>query len=135
MDATAAAIVSDGKKRVGLLGTRATMEYGFFQKHFQTRGIETLVPDKEYRHKLDRIIWEELSHGIITPEARAAAQGMLTNLTYEGAEAIILGCTELSMLIKPKDSPQPLYDTTRIHAEAILQFALNDSQGDRSNTE
>jgi aspartate racemase len=126
MDATAEALVADKRKTVGLLGTRPTMEYGFFQKHFQSRGIDTLVPGESDRRELDRIIWEELSHGIVKPESRAVAQSMLNDLADHHAEAIILGCTELCLLIKPDDSPRPLYDTTRLHAEAILNFALDD---------
>jgi aspartate racemase len=126
MDATATALVSDCRKTVGLLGTRATMEYGFFQKHFQSRGMNTLVPGESDRCALDRIIWEELSHGVIKPESRAVAQSMLKKLADDRAEAIVLGCTELCLLIKPEDSPRPLYDTTRLHAEAILSFALDD---------
>ena len=71
MEATAAALVSDKRKRVGLLGTRSTMEYGFFQKHFQSQGIETIVPNEAHRLELDRIIWEELSHGKIKPDSRS----------------------------------------------------------------
>ena len=125
MEATAAALVSDNRKRVGLLGTRATMEYGFFQKHFQSQGIETIVPNDSYRRELDRIIWEELSHGTIKPESRTVTQSMLNDVASKGAEAMVLGCTELCLLIKPKDSPRPLYDTTELHAKAILRFALN----------
>ena len=128
MEATAAALVSDKRKRVGLLGTRPTMEYGFFQKHFQSQGIETIVPNEAHRRELDRIIWEELSHGMIRPDSRTVAQSMLNNLANNGAEAMILGCTELCLLIKPEDSPRPLYDTTELHAKAILSFALNDHE-------
>jgi aspartate racemase len=125
MEATAAALVSDKRKRVGLLGTRPTMEYGFFQKHFRSQGIETVVPDESHRHELDRIIWEELSHGTIKAESRAVAQSTLNDVASNGAEAMVLGCTELCLLIKPEDSPRPLYDTTELHANAILRFALN----------
>ena len=131
MEATAAALVSDKRKRVGLLGTRPTMEYGFFQKHFQSQGIETIVPNNAHRRELDRIIWEELSHGTIRPESRTVAQSILNNLADNGAEAMILGCTELCLLIKPEDSPRPLYDTTELHAMAILGFALNDHVTER----
>jgi aspartate racemase len=129
MDATSAALASDGRKRVGLLGTRPTMEYGFFQKHFQSRGIETVLPNEPHRIELDRIIWEELSHGKIEPKSRGVAQEMIDGLAKEGAEAMVLGCTELCLLIKPDDSPRPLYDTTRLHAEAILAFALETAGG------
>ena len=135
MEATAAALVSDKRKRVGILGTRPTMEYGFFQKHFQSQGVETIVPNEAHRNELDRVIWEELSHGIIKPDSRAVAQSMLNNLAKIGAEAMILGCTELCLLIKPEDSPIPLYDTTDLHAKAILSFALNDQPDNTSDSE
>ena len=131
MDATADALLVDGRKRVGLLGTRPTMEYGFFQKHFHSRGIETVVPSEKQRSEVDRVIWEELSHGTIKAESRAACQSMLIELARDDAEAIVMGCTELSLLVKPKDSPRPLYDTTRLHAEAILTFAQNDADSDK----
>lgn len=124
MDATSAVLLRDGRRKVGLLGTQATMEFGFFQKYFTSHNIETLTPDASQRRELDRIIWEELSHGVIRPESRAAVQEMIDDLIKRDVEAVILGCTELCLLIKPEDSPRPLYDTTRIHAEAILEFAL-----------
>ncbi len=127
MDATAAALVGDNRKRVGLLGTRPTMEYGFFQKHFQSRGIETLVPNQSDRRELDRVIWDELSHGTVKPESRVLARAMLDRLKTDGAEATVLGCTELCLLIEPTDSSIPLYDTTELHAKAILSFALEGS--------
>lgn len=107
MEATAAALVVGDRTLVGLLGTRPTMEYGFFQKHFQSQGVETIVPNEAHRHELDRVIWEDLSHGIIKPESRAVAESMLQYLADHGAEAIILGCTELCLLVKPDDSPRP----------------------------
>jgi aspartate racemase len=128
MDATSEALVRDGRRRVALLGTRPTMEFGFFQKHFQARGIETLVPGPPERKELDRIVWEELSHGTVRPESRQAAKSMIGGLVAEGAEAVILGCTELCLLIQPTDSSRPLYDTTRIHAEAILEFAMKQTR-------
>lgn len=124
MDATSEALAHDGLCKVALLGTRPTMEFGFFQKHFAAREIETLVPDAPERRELDRIVWEELTHGTVRSESRAAAKRMIGDLVSRGAEAVILGCTELCLLIQPEDSPRPLYDTTRIHAEAILEFAL-----------
>jgi aspartate racemase len=137
MDATAAALVNDNRKRVGLLGTRSTMEYRFFQKHFQAQGVETRVPEEADRGEVDRIIWAELSHGIIKPKSRATARSMLTDLHKQGADAIVLGCTELCLLIRPEDSPSPLYDTTELHAKAILAFALDDGPngGNQPNEE
>jgi aspartate racemase len=102
------------------------MEYGFFQQHFQSRGLDTLVSGESDRRELDRIIWEELSHGVVKPESRAVAQSMINDLANDRAEAIVLACTELCLLINPEDSPRPVYDTTRLHAEAILNYALAD---------
>lgn len=124
MDSTSAALKVDGRRKVALLGTKATMEFGFFQKHFAAAGIETRVPEAAERRELDRIIWEELSHGRVETSSRDAARQMLEGLERQGVEAVILGCTELAMLIHAGDTPLPLYDTTRIHAEAILEFAL-----------
>ena len=92
--------------------------------HTAIAAFATIVPDKEQRKELDRIIWEELSHGLTKPDSRAIAQSISTNLADNGADAMILGCTELCLLIKPEDSPRPLYDTTELHAKAILDFAL-----------
>lgn len=125
MDATASALLRDRRRHVALLGTRATMEFGFFQKHFSAKGIETYVPDTPQRRELDRVIWQELSHGKVEPAARTAAKAIIADLNRNGAEAVILGCTELGLLIRPEDTAVPLYDTLRLHAEAILEFALD----------
>lgn len=124
MDATSAALVRDGRRQVALLGTRPTMEFGFFPTHFAACRITTLVPDADARQELDRIIWDELAHGTVRPESRRAAQAMIERLAAQGAEAVVLACTELCLLLRPEDSDRPLYDTTRIHAEAILDYAL-----------
>lgn len=129
MDATARGLLRDGRKNVALLGTQATMEFGFFQKHFSENGIETLVPDAAQRRELDRIIWEELSHGDVRQGSRAAAAAMIAGLQRQGAEAVILGCTELGLLIKPEDTSLPLYDTLELHADAILDFASGHQGG------
>lgn len=131
MDATTAALKRDGRRTVALLGTKPTMEFGFFQKHFSASGIETRVPDAPQRQDLDRIIWEELSHGKVEPSSRAAARAMLMDLERQGVEAVILGCTELSLLIQGDDTSLPLYDTTQIHAEAILKFAMDEKLPER----
>ncbi|MDZ8118248.1 aspartate/glutamate racemase family protein [Pontiella agarivorans] len=128
MDATAAALKKDQRTKVALLGTKPTMEFGFFQKTFAEAGIETLIPENSQRTELDRIVWEELSHGITEETSRKAMKTMITDLQKQGVEAVILGCTELSLLIGESDSPLPLYDTTRIHAEAILKFALQENE-------
>jgi aspartate racemase len=104
------------------------MEYGFFQKHFKSHGIHALTPEAAQRRELDRVIWEELSHGIVNPESQAAAAGIVDDLVGRGADAVVLACTELSLLMKSEVYSQPLYDTTQLHAEAILEFALKDSE-------
>jgi aspartate racemase len=129
MDATCAALTRDQRKRVALLGTRPTMEYGFFQRHFAARGVETLVPEAPQRRELDRVVWEELSHGIVRPASRTAALGMVADLEKRGVEAVVLGCTELGFLLQPADTWLPLYDTTEIHAAAIVEFALGREAG------
>lgn len=123
MDATARGLLRDKRKKVVLLGTQATMEFGFFQKQFSKNSITTLVPEAKERQALDRIIWEELSHGVVQPASRTAASAMIADLQKQGAEAVILGCTELGLLIKTEDTPLPLYDTLELHADAILEFA------------
>lgn len=135
MDAASGVLTRHNRRKVALLGTRATMEFGFFQKHFNSRGIETLVPGQAQRLELDRIIWKELSHGVIEPRSRAAAKEMIADLVKQDVEAVILGCTELCLLIKPEDSERPLYDTTRIHADAILEYALEGAPASKPSAE
>jgi aspartate racemase len=99
------------------------MEYGFFQKVFQTYGIATVVPDTVQRNYVDHTIWEKLSHGQATREDREKHKAIIKGLVNRGAEGVILGCTELPSLIRPEDSNVPLFDTTHIHALAILEYA------------
>lgn len=127
MDATSAALVRDGRRKVALLGTRPTMEYGFFQKHFAARGIDTLVPGADARREIDRVIWQELSHGVVSEPSKEAMIAAIDELAARGADAVVLACTELPMLIETADVPWALYDTTQLHAEAILEYALQPS--------
>ncbi|MCP5426390.1 MAG: amino acid racemase [Gammaproteobacteria bacterium] len=126
MDASADALVADERNVVGLLGTRPTMEYGFFQKSFADRGLETRIPGPEHRRALDQIIWEELSHGVVEPRSRELARAMIAQLENDGVDAVLLACTELNMLVKPEDSRCRQYDTAAIHSDAILAYALAD---------
>ncbi|MFT4176641.1 MAG: amino acid racemase [Luteolibacter sp.] len=123
MDATSSALRRSGVKRIGLLGTRPTMEAGFFQKHFSNCGIESCVPGDERRQELDRIIWDELAHGQVSPAAKSLAGKLRIELEELGAEALVLGCTELNLLFDEEHSRLPLYDTLLLHAEGILAFA------------
>jgi aspartate racemase len=125
VDATALEIQKSGFKKVGLLGTRFTMEEEFFSGRLRARhGIEALTPPKEDRQRLHRIIIDELALGIIDPAAGATCWRIIGDLAAKGAQAIILGCTELPLLVKQSQGAIPLFDTTLIHARAAVEYAL-----------
>jgi len=124
-DATAKQLQQDGIKRVGLLGTRFTMEQVFYKGRLQQQfGIDVLIPDAEQRQQVHRVIYEELCMGTIRPESRAQYVEIVEDLHRRGAQAVILGCTEIALLIQQHDTDVPLYDTTKIHAEQAVQLAL-----------
>ena len=122
-DPTADALLADGFKRVGLLGTRFTMEMGFYRERLEARGLEVLVPEVD-RTNLNGIIYDELCLGIIRDESRQIYVNAIRLLQARGAEAVILGCTEICMLIDDDSSPIPTYDTTDLHAKALVTAAL-----------
>jgi aspartate racemase len=124
-DPTAAAIRADGFSRVGLLGTAFTMEQDFYKGRLTDRhGLEVLVPEAEDRATVHRIIYEELVLGRVEAASRADYAGVIARLVARGAEAVILGCTEIMLLVRPEDSAVPLYDTTTLHAGAAVEHAL-----------
>jgi aspartate racemase len=124
-DATADRILAQGIRRVGLLGTAFTMEKSFYKDRLREKfGIEALVPRPEHRNLLQEVIFNELVHGIVTPESKVKLCEVIADLTASGAQGIILGCTELMMIIEQGDSPVPLFDTTMIHSEAAVERAL-----------
>jgi aspartate racemase len=124
-DATAVEIKQSGYSTVGLLGTRITMEQDFYRDRLAERhGLRVIVPGPEDRETIHRIIFEELCLGIVTAESRAAYRGIIANVASQGAQAIILGCTEISLLVDQQDSEVPLFDTTSIHARAAAEEAL-----------
>jgi amino-acid racemase len=124
-DPTAEAIRQVKIRTVGLLGTRFTMEHDFYRGCLVDRyGLNVLVPDAPDRETVHRIIYEELCLGQIVPASRIAYQAVIGRLVAAGAEAIILGCTEIGLLIGDQDSPVPLFDTTRLHAAAAVDMAL-----------
>ena len=124
-DPTAAAIAQAGLGRVGLLATRFTMEQDFYVERLRAQhGLQVLVPNARDRDTVHRIIYEELCLGIIAPKSRAAYQRVMADLAAQGAQAIILGCTEISLLIGPKDIDLPTFDTTRLHARSAVEWAL-----------
>jgi aspartate racemase len=125
VDPTGAALHAAGVRRVGLLGTRFTMELPFWRARLRERfGIELVVPGTSDRAEVHRIIYEELCRGRIEDASRAAYVGVIERLRAEGADAVILGCTEIGLLVAPADSPLPVFDTTVLHAEAALDFCL-----------
>jgi aspartate racemase len=123
LDATAGAILARGLGTVGLLGTRFTMEKGFYQEALARRGIEVLVPEAEDRAYVNRVIYEELVAGQLRDESRAGFLAIIQKLVARGAEGAILGCTEIPLLVSEADAGIPLFDTTSIHAEAALTYA------------
>ena len=124
-DATAAKLRADGITRVGLLGTRFTMEQDFYKGRLQERfGLAVLVPDEAGRERVHRIIYDELCLGEIRESSRAEYLAIIAGLAAAGAEAVILGCTEIALLVGDARAAVPLYDTTAIHAEAAVALAL-----------
>ncbi|RBJ85536.1 aspartate/glutamate racemase family protein [Pseudomonas sp. MWU12-2534b] len=123
-DPTAQAALAAGTLNVGLLGTAFTMEQEFLKSRLSQQGLNVLVPDAQERQAVHRIIYEELCVGIISDASRRVYQQVIESLRARGAQAIILGCTEIGLLLKPEHSPLPLLDTTELHAREAVDFAL-----------
>jgi aspartate racemase len=124
-DATAERILAANSRRVGLLGTRFTMEEDFYRARLAERhGLEVVVPPAEDRAVVDRVIFAELCQGEILESSRDEYVRIIAALAGQGAEGVILGCTEIGLLIQPQHSPIPVYDTARIHAERGVELAL-----------
>jgi aspartate racemase len=124
-DATAEKIKEASFKKVGLLGTRFTMEEDFYKGRLIGRyGLEVVLPDEKGRQIVHDIIYKELCLGVIKPSSKDQFCEIIQNLVRDGAEGIILGCTEIPLLIKQEDVKVPLFDTTRIHAESVVEYAL-----------
>jgi len=124
LDAVGDAILARGIKTVGLLGTRFTMEKPFYQDALTRKGITVLTPDEQDREFVNGVIYDELVAGQIRAESRAGYIAIIKKLAERGAEGIILGCTEIPLLVGEDDAGMPLFDTTVIHAEAALNYAL-----------
>lgn len=124
-DATAYQIRDKGLKTVALLGTRFTMEEDFYKDRLKGFAIDTLIPEKEDRKTVHQIIYNELDYGIINHDSRLKYLKIIDKLAQKGAEGVILGCTEIPLLIKQKDCPIPVFDTTAIHAVTAVEMALD----------
>ena len=126
-DSVGNAIIERGLRKIGLLGTRFVMEEHFYRDRLEKCfGIQVLVPPEEEQNVVDRIIYEELCQGEIESGSRRACLKIIEGLTGRGAEGIVLGCTELPLLIRPGDVHVPLFDTTWLHAEAAVKLALGE---------
>lgn len=124
-DATAERIKAAGIGKIGLLGTKFTMEEDFYRGRLEEKhGLDVLTPEEQERNIVHQIIYDELVMGKIKPTSRDKYKRIMDRLIQQGAQGIILGCTEISLLVKQADSRVPLFDTTRIHAEAAVDFAL-----------
>jgi len=125
VDVTAEKIVERGLKKVGLLGTKYTMEDDFYKQRLKQRfNIEAIVPESEEREIINKIIFDELTYDIIRQSSRQKYVKIINKLVLNGAEGIILGCTEIPLLIKKNDVNIPIFDTTSIHAKAAVEYAL-----------
>ncbi|MBF7053094.1 aspartate/glutamate racemase family protein [Halomonas sp. KAO] len=123
-DATAQELHRQGVSRVGLLGTRFTMEQAFYRERLEAQGIQVLIPDAAQRERVHAVIYDELCRGEIREDSKAAYLEVIASLAGQGAQGVILGCTEIGLLIQGNDTEVPLFDTTEIHAEQAVEAAL-----------
>ncbi len=132
-DATAQAIRDRGIRRVGLLGTRFTMEEDFYRDRLTEHDIDVLIPDAVDRMTVHRVIYEELVRGVIRPASASLYRAIIARLIGEGAQGIIAGCTEIELLIGPEDVPVPYFPTTRLHVESAVDWILAPTEARRTS--
>lgn len=125
-DIVAEAVKAEGLDRVALLGTAFTMEKEFYRDRIAGHGIEMLVPGPQQRTMVHEAIFDELALGVISEETRARFRSIIDELVLQGAQGIVLGCTEIEMLVTQQDSPVPVFPTARLHIEAAVELALGD---------
>ena len=129
-DATGEVLVARGIRRVGLLGTQFTMEEGFYKNRLRDQqGVEVVVPELAEQALVHQVIYEELCRGIVSKESRSAYLRVIESLSRRGAEGVILGCTEIALLVQPDQTSVPLFDTTALHAHAAVEFSLREEAG------
>lgn len=125
VDVTADAALADGVTTLGLLGTAPVMAPGFYRDRFTRHGLHVLVPDAADQVLVDAVIFDELTHAVFTESSRAEYRRVIADLVARGAQAVVLGCTEISLLISPADVPGTvLYDTTALHVDRAVQLSL-----------
>jgi len=125
VDVTAAAVTASGLKTIGLLGTAFTMEQPFYRDRFAAHGLTVLIPSDDDRAAVHRVIYDELCVGIVSDQSRQLYRDVITRLVASGAQGIVLGCTEIELLISAGDSSVPVFATTRLHVEAAVAAALD----------
>jgi len=125
-DPTATALLAAGHRRVGLLATRFTMEEGFYIDRLRDRGLDVVVPEAEDRTLVHRIIYDELVVDVVRAQSRAAYREVVARLAAAGAEAVVLGCTEIGLLLRDGDTDVPLFDTTALHVAAGVDWLCPD---------
>jgi aspartate racemase len=128
-DTTALAVVQSGITSVALLGTAFTMEQDFYKDRVEAHGLTVILPEADQRAAIHRVIYDELVVGVVSDESREQYVAIIASLKERGAEGVILGCTEIELLIGEKDSPLPIFATTQLHADAAVQLALQCSKG------
>ena len=126
-DVTAAKLIKDGVSRAGLIGTRFTMSEDFYRNRIEQHGIQVATPVSDMIGEIDRIIYEELGRGIVSRVSQRTLRTCLTILGQAGNQAVILGCTELVMLVDPVANVIPVYDTTALHSQAAVEWILDES--------
>lgn len=134
-DVTAARLVKDGVKRAGLVGTRFTMAESFYRDRIESHGINVAIPDPATAKEIDRIIFEELVRGNVSRVSQRTLKTCLTVMGQARQQAVILGCTELVLLVDPIANVLPVYDTTKLHAEAAVEWILAEPEAAQANAE
>jgi len=124
LDVVAESLLEKGITKTGLLGTRYTMEDGFYAAGLAKHGIDVVVPETKDRDLVHRVIYDELIKGVILPSSKEEFRRIVNDLQQNGAQGVVLGCTEIPMLLGDGDVSIPVFDTTQLHAEAALRFAL-----------
>lgn len=124
LDVVSESLLAKGITKTGLLGTRYTMEDGFYAAGLAKHGIQVVVPDSKDRDFVHRVIYDELIKGVILPSSKQRFQRIVANLQQNGAQGVVLGCTEIPMLVGEGDVSLPVFDTTRLHADSALRYAL-----------